>query len=201
MSATPLPDALETERLLLRPLSTDDLDFFVGLHGDPVVVRYLGGDGTPREPEVTRAWLAKMLRWYREDHVGPYAIVRREDERLVGRCGMSFFEFEANPSTADGVPLAAWGMGSLPGDVDVERHVEIGYVVHPDYQRNGYATEAAARWMRFALEERGEPHVVSLIHADNTPSLRVAAKNGLEATRTVRMEGSDYLVFRMQPPS
>jgi len=196
-----LPESLETDRLLLRPVAEDDLEFFVALHGDRDVVRYLGGDGTPRTPAETRAWLTKMLRWYREDHIGPYAIVRRQDGRLVGRSGLSFFEFEVTPSSDDGIPLASWGKGSMPGGVPVERNVEIGYVIHPDHQGQGYATEAAGRWLRFALEERREPHVISLIHADNTPSLRVAEKNGLERRGTVRMEGRDYVVFRQQGPN
>lgn len=191
-----LPESLETERLLLRPVLEGDLEFFVGLHGNRDVVRYLGSDGTPRTPEVTRAWLTKMRRWYREEHIGPYAIVRRQDGVLVGRSGMSFFEFERTPSTASGIPLATWGKDSMPGGREVERNVEVGYVIHPDFQGHGYATEAAARWVRFALEERGEPHVISIIHLDNLPSLRVAEKNGLERDGDVHMEGRDYAVFR-----
>jgi len=191
-----LPDSLETEHLLLRPLAQEDLEFFVALHADEQVVRYLGSDGTPRPPEVTREWLAKMLRWYREDHIGPYAITRKRDGALIGRSGMSLFEFETTPSTANGIPLATWGKGSMPGNRPVERNVEIGYVIHPDFQGQGHATEASSRWVEYALEQRGEPHVISIIHPDNGPSLRVAEKNGLERRGQVRMEGRDYLVFR-----
>ena len=141
-----------------------------------------------------------MLHWYREDRIGPYAIVRKRDGALIGRSGMSFFEFELTPSSDDGVPLASWGKGSMPGGVAVERNVEVGYVVHPDHQGRGYATEASGRWLRYALDEWGEPHVISLIHADNAASLRVAEKNGLRSRGTVRMEGRDYVVFELQAP-
>ena len=194
----PLPARLETERLLLRPIHSADLRFFTELHGDPAVVRYLGGDGTPRTPEMTRAWLERMVRWYDEEHLGPYAIVRREDGRLVGRSGLSVFEVERHPSRADGIALATWGRGSAPAGTEVESVLELGYVVSPRVWGQGIATEAARRWMTYAFEERGEPRVSSVIHPDNVGSLRVAAKNGMQPEeRAVRLDGRAYRIYRM----
>ena len=53
---------LETERLLLRPLSIEDLDDFAPLYSDPEVMRYLGagrtlsreGDGAEPEPDAAQ---------------------------------------------------------------------------------------------------------------------------------------------------
>ena len=204
-----LPDRLETERLVLRPVEEADLEFFVELHGSSDVVRYLGGDGTPRPPEVTREWLAKMRRWYAEHQLGPYAFVQREDGRLVGRGGLSVFEVERESSDPSRAPLATWGLGSAAPGVDVERVLELGYVVHPDAWGRGYAPEAARAWLRYAFEIRQEPELSSMIHADNHASIRVAEKNGLrpigrlrrdfsETADRVHMEGREYLRFQIR---
>ena len=195
-----LPSHLETDRLLLRPIEPGDLDFFIGLHGDRDVVRFLGGDGTPRTPEVTEAWLAKMIRWYEEHSLGPYAIVRRTGEgagELVGRTGLSIFEIETQASAEDGIPVATWGIGSGAEGVEVEPLLELGYVVHPSTQGQGIATEASRGWQKFAFEVWEEPCLHSVIAGGNTPSLKVAAKNGMEAVeRDVRMDGSVYGLYR-----
>ena len=197
--APPLPDELLTERLRLRPVRDADLPFFVDLHGDRRVVRFLGGDGTPRTPEMTRDWLALMQSWYVDHQVGTYAIERRSDGRLVGRGGVTIFEVEREASAADGVPLATWGVGSAPAGTAVRQVVEIGYVVHPDAWGNGYAPEAARRWMDWAFEVRDEPRITSFIHADNLASARVAEKNGLSTDGArVRMEGREYLWYRKE---
>lgn len=177
-----------------------DLPFFVELHGMASVTRWLGGDGSPRTPDMTRAWLERMIRWYREEGMGPYAVALREDDRLIGRSGLTNFEIEGRPSTPDGVPLATWGRGSAAPGTAVERIVEVGYVVHPAAWGRGYATEAARRWMEYAFEERREPVLHSLIHPENVGSRRVAEKNGMRVAGTVRMEGRDYLRYRILRP-
>lgn len=191
----PLPDALETERLRLRPLTAADLDFYIDLHGNRDVVRYLGGDGSPRPPERTRTWLDGVLTWYAEGRPGPYAIETHAGE-LVGRCGLSIFEVELEPSTEDGAFRATWGVGSAPLDTEVRHVLELGYVVHPRAWGHGYAPEAARRWMDYVLEERESPRISSVIHPDNRASERVAEKNGMAPThQLLRMEGRDYRVW------
>ena len=50
---------LETDHLLFRPLTPDDLDDMATLNADPEVMRYLGG---PRNrQEVERLRLAKLV--------------------------------------------------------------------------------------------------------------------------------------------
>jgi len=195
-----LPPHLETDRLLLRPLEPGDLDFFVRLHQDRDVVRYLGDGGEPRSPEATEAWLAEMVRWYEEHALGPYAIVLRSAGRqgeLVGRTGLTIFEIERTAPAGDGIPIATWGVGSAREGVEVESLLEIGYVVHPSAQGRGIATEASSRWQRFAFEIWEEPVLHSVIASANTASLKVAARNGLESEgRSVRMDGQVYGLYR-----
>jgi ribosomal-protein-alanine N-acetyltransferase len=189
----PLPATLETGRLLLRPVVEADLPFFTELHADAEVVRFLGGDGEPRSPEATRAWFAKCARWCEVDRAGQYAVVLREEDRPIGRCGPSIFEVEREASAPDGIPLASWGVGSAPEDRLVRPVLELGYVVHRSAWGRGIAPEAASRWLEYLFEVRGEPHVTSIIHHENSASRRVAEKNGLVYAGTdVRIDGHVY---------
>ena len=52
---------LETERLILRRFTPDDLDDLVALDSDPEVMRWVTGAPTPREElehDILPAWLA-----------------------------------------------------------------------------------------------------------------------------------------------
>ena len=191
----PLPTELETERLRLRPIASADLDFYTGLHGSPDVVRYLGGDGTPHTPERTRKWLDVILERYANGRPAAYAIETRAGD-LVGRSGLSYFEVETEPSTDDGVPLATWGIGRPPLDGPTHRILELGYVIHPNAWGQGYAPEAARRWMTYVLDEQQSPRISSVIHPGNRSSERVAEKNGLTNTgQPIRMDDRDYVVW------
>ena len=56
---------------------------------------------------------------------------------------------------------------------------EIGYHIHKNHRRKGYATEAAAVCIRFAFEEKHFPAVYSYMKYTNVPSYTTAMKNGM----------------------
>ena len=191
-----LSPPLESERLLLRPITAEDLPVFIKMHQDEKVTAFLGGEGSPRSPEKSQAWFDTIQRWYREDGVGPFAIVLRDTGQIIGRSGISFFEVELIPSITNGIHRATSGKGSMPSGTDSERILEVGYVVHPDEWGHGYATEAAKSWYRHSFQERGEDTVYSLIHADNLASIRVAEKNGLRRSGKIwNLEGRDFFPY------
>ncbi|MEY2435155.1 MAG: hypothetical protein QOC92_4880 [Acidimicrobiaceae bacterium] len=69
-------ERVETERLLLRALSSDDVDDLIALDGDPEVMRHLtGGRPTPR---------AEMETIVRETHSHRWVAFTREDHDFVG---------------------------------------------------------------------------------------------------------------------
>ena len=76
---------LETERLILRKPKMDDLDGYAELWGDPEVVRYLSGTTLPRD-QVPQA-IERMLGHWERHGVGLFSVLRKEDERLIGRVG------------------------------------------------------------------------------------------------------------------
>jgi RimJ/RimL family protein N-acetyltransferase len=75
--------------------------------------------------------------------------------------------------------------GDLVGDVDLDwrsaehRLGEIGFLVHPDHQGKGYATEAARPLLRIAFEDLALHRVIARTEARNTASARVLEKLGM----------------------
>jgi RimJ/RimL family protein N-acetyltransferase len=81
-------DQLESDRLVLRRVGPGDLPFFARIHGLPEVARYLWPGGRPRSCEQTASWMRNTLASYERLALGYLAVVRKEDDALIGRCGL-----------------------------------------------------------------------------------------------------------------
>ena len=154
---------LETLRLLLRRPHAADLDAYAELFADPEVVRYTGGVTKSRsESELA---LERMIRHWDDHGVGLFSIVRKEDERMLGRVGFLIWDTET------------WLHAMLrpPGG---RRETEIGWTLARAHWVRGYATEGATAARDWALHELGLRRLVSLIQRGNDPSIAVARKLG-----------------------
>lgn len=66
------------------------------------------------------------------------------------------------------------------------REWEIDWAIHPDLWGRGFATEAARRLLEFAFLELHAHRVVAFSHAQNTTSLRVMRKLGMQQEGHIR---------------
>ncbi len=57
--------------------------------------------------------------------------------------------------------------------------MELGWITHRAFWGQGFAGEAAAAALHYALEVRREPKVRALIAPDNESSIRVAKRIGM----------------------
>ena len=162
---------LETERLLLRPLATGDLEDFVSLYADPEVMRYLGV-GRTLSPDETERSLNRMLRGFEVDGFGQLAVERKDDGALVGRCGFLVWDAETLAPTTE---AEATGPTEL----------EVGYALGRTYWGHGYATEAATAVRDHALGPMGRERLIAFIRTENVRSRRVAEKLGMRHERDV----------------
>jgi RimJ/RimL family protein N-acetyltransferase len=151
---------IETERLVLRGWREDDLDELARLNADPRVVRYLTPGGRAMSREETEAQLERFRRHWREHGFGIWAVDERETGRLVGRIGLSYHRL--------------W-----PDEP------ELGWKLDPTVWGRGYATEAGAAGLAYAFETLRVPRVVSIIHPENEPSIRVAERLGFSVDGTL----------------
>jgi RimJ/RimL family protein N-acetyltransferase len=147
-------EPLVTERLRLRRSRPEDAETISAYRSDPEVGRYQGWDRT--DPDGIRTEIQKMGARAPGEPGGwmQLSVEEREGGRLVGDVGLSLADDE-------------------PGVV------KIGYTMSPEFQGNGYATEAVAALVAYAFEKLGADVVRAYASAENVPSVRVAEKVGM----------------------
>jgi len=170
---------LETKRLLLRPFVAEDFDAVFTMQSRPDVARYL-------------YWHARN-----EDEVRTAL-----DKKIAGT---------AIRSESDALFLAAVlkSTGELVGDIVLHwisrehRTGEIGFIVHPDHQGHGYATESVRVLTRLAFEDLQLHRVIGRAEARNIASARVLEKLGMRReahlieNEYVKGEWQSELVYAM----
>ena len=162
---------LETDRLYLRMFRESDLDAYAEMCADPEVMKYLG----PGPMNRSEAWrnMALVVGHWALRGFGLWAVEERSSGELVGRVG-------------------CWRPEGWPG-------MEIGWTLRRASWGQGFATEAAKAALRYAFNVLGQKHVISLIHPDNTPSIRVARRIGQRLEGRNEVMGSTVLVYGARP--
>jgi len=143
-----------TERLELRAYRPEDLAAFADLHAREDVTRYLP--------------------WPVRDADAARAALERHQRMRLDRDG-------------DGITLAGFepDTGRLVGEfVLILRSVEhlrgeLGYVLHPDFQGRGLATEGARHMLGIAFDKLGLRRVIARVDARNAGSLAVLRRLGM----------------------
>lgn len=168
-------EPLETDRLVLRPLRDDDVDAYYELVRDPEVMRFLG-DGRAGTREDAADAIRRVQERFAKDGFGGLGIERREDGRLIGRSGLLVWDRET------------WQPGTRAELAD-RAEVEVGWQLARHAWGHGYATEAARAVVAWTWANLDVPHLISLIDAENTRSIRVAEKLGERYERDVLVRG------------
>lgn len=171
---------LETERLLIRPFTLDDLDALYQILDVELHDAELGTEGAMARDE-RRRWLEwsvlnyeQLAKMYQPPY-GDRAVVLRADERLIGACGY--------------VPCLA-PFGQLPGFTPMRQPIELStaefglyYALSPAYQRQGYASEAAGALVAYALDVLKLKRIVATTTYDNAGSMGVMRRLGMRIER------------------
>jgi RimJ/RimL family protein N-acetyltransferase len=167
---------LRTRRLLLRPYVADDLDALHDIERRAETARYLYNE--PLTREATRAVLERRraMTAIDDEHDLVLVLVLPMSRHVVGHATLQRVSRE-------------------------HRQGEVGYVLHPDHQGHGYASEAAALMMRLGFEELRLHRIVGRLDARNAPSARVLERLGmrreahLHENEFVNGEWVDELVY------
>ncbi len=145
---------LHTDRLLLRGMKVSDAeDMFAYAHRSDVT-EYLTWY-PHRDIQETRDYLTEIGRRYRTGDFYDWAIVSREDGRMIGTCGFTSFDFASDAG-------------------------EIGYVLNPAYQGQGLAGEAVRAVLDFGFSELFLHRVEARFIEGNIASRRLMERMGMQ---------------------
>lgn len=144
---------IETQRLILRKMNADDYSSLYAILSDPETMRFYPA---PFDEEKVKNWITRNQQHYATDGLGLWTVVLKETGEVIGDCGITMQPIHGQ---------------MLP---------EIGYHIHKNHRRKGYAAEAARRCMEFVFTKTDFPAVYSYMKHDNIPSYGVAMKNGMQ---------------------
>lgn len=154
----------ETERLLLRLLSTDDRVFILKLLNEPSFLQNIGDKGVRNLDDAGQYILNGPMASYAKNGFGLYLVVLKDTLAPMGICGLIKRDGLDDP--------------------------DIGYALLPEFWSNGYALEAAAAVMIFAQETLRINRIVAITSPDNQASIRVLNKLGLQFEMMIVLPGS-----------
>ena len=144
----------ETERLILRPLRMFDAFDMYAYARLPETSEFL--TWSPHSDiEYTKNYLAFVIGKYKAGEFYDWAVTLKGDEgKMIGTCGFSRIDFTNNIG-------------------------EIGYVIAPDHQNTGYATEAVKKIVDFGFNVLNFNRVEAKYILGNDASRAVMEKCGL----------------------
>jgi len=145
-----------TERLVLRPYREEDRGDFAALNGHPQVGAWLAG--VLDRPQ-SDAMLDRINAHIDAHGFGFWGMARREDDRIIGFCGLSKVE-------ADALPVGPC--------------IEMGWRMIPSAWGQGYATEAAQAAMDWAWANLDADELVAFTARTNLASQGVMRRIGMQ---------------------
>ena len=163
---------VETERLSTRLLGPDDVDAwleFLRGEGSRDFLPFVGEERADAE-----WWIDRQRGRYERDGHGMVALILKETGEFAGQAGLM------TQHTEEGEEL------------------EIGYHLLPVFRGRGLALEAARAFKDCVLRTGFSSSVVSIIHIENEPSQRVAARNGMVKDYRTGIYGVPHDVWRVR---
>ena len=159
---------IESERLIFRKFTLDDLPKLIEQRTDPEVSKYLGGTKL-QNPEA----LAKRIQFY----------ISCYDTHGFGMCAMLW-----KPT---GEMIGSAGLQPLDGTDDIE----VGYSMIKEYWGQGIGTESARAWMTHGFTNHGLDRIVAVAHTENWASRRIMEKVGMTYEKTEVHYGADCAFY------
>jgi RimJ/RimL family protein N-acetyltransferase len=156
---------LETERLTLRWLSTDDAAFILRLVNEPSWLKYIGDKGVRTLQDAENYIRNGPVEMYGRLGFGLYLVELKDGSEPLGICGLIKRE-------------------SL-------EHVDLGFAFLPNFWRSGYAYEAAAAAMSYGKNVLGLSRIVAIVSQDNHASSKLLEKLGFRFERLVALKSDE----------
>ena len=164
----------ETERLIIREMTTDDAAFVLELINTPKFHQFIGDRGVRTVAEAEQYIEERFLANQRKHGFGMFAVCLR-DGTPIGNCGFVRRETLAGP--------------------------DIGFAFLPEYEGKGYGFESAEAMMRYGRETLGFEQVYAITSLDNDASIRLLEKLGMRLQTVIEQNGERLNLFHIHVAS
>jgi ribosomal-protein-alanine N-acetyltransferase len=160
-------EELQTDRLLLRRISYDDVEFIRKHFGDEEVCKYM----VDNEPITTIEEAEDLIKWSHSNATNPtnnrWLIVLKDFNQPIGTIG--FHRWDSNNNIA-----------------------EIGYDLAKEHWKKGIMNEAIGAALKFGFKKMKLNRIQAFVHIENIASYNILRKNGFYSEGIIR----DLYLFR-----
>ena len=154
---------IETPRLILREIISEDVDRIFLLDSDPEVMKYIGVPPVTKL-EQSAETIRKIQKQYTENGIARWAVIEKETNLLIGWSGLKFLTEPLN------------GFKNV---------YELGYRFLPEFWGKGFATEAANAVLEYGFKELNLDEIYACADIKNVESNKILKeKLGFESKGT-----------------
>lgn len=154
---------IETSRLILREIVTEDVDRIFLLDSNPEVMKYIGVKPVTKLEE-SEETINKIRKQYQENGIARWAVIEKESNLLIGWSGLKLLTEPIN------------GFKNV---------YELGYRFLPEFWGKGYATEAGKAVLDYGFNEINLEVIYACADIENLDSNKILKdKLGFESHGT-----------------
>lgn len=163
-------DIVETDRLLIREITLEDVPRLYELYSDDSITKYMDNLYPDPEQELsyTRDYIRNIYGFY---SYGMWIITLKDTGEVIGRAGLEYKE----------------GYEGL----------ELGFMLGVKYQHQGYAYEACSVILEYGREWLGTAAYRAIVHKDNAPSGHLCERLGFCLNETAADTEEGYVEYQI----
>lgn len=142
----------ETDRLLVKRFTTEDVDAFYQINSNPDTMRFIR---PVKNRDESDQFLLENLQFYLDASVlGRFAVIEKLTHMIIGTFSFLY----------------------LSGDADFH----VGYALLPEAWGKGYATELVGKGIDYFFQKTIHPTVYAITESENMASKQVLFKSGFQ---------------------
>lgn len=162
---------LETDRLVLRPMSDSDYKSLQEVLSDPETMKYYAA---PYDEAGVQKWIDWCKASQAKRGFSLWSVILKETGQMIGDCGVSM------------------------QIIDDEMRPEIGYHLNKKYHHQGIGKEMTQAVRDYFFTYFNENEVYSYMDKDNLPSYKTAEANGMTYLHNyITKDGEECRVYRI----
>lgn len=167
---------LETQNLIYRKLTLDDVDGIYELDSNAEVHRYLGNNPI-QSKEKAKEIIEYVISQYEKNGIGRYAAIEKSSGAFIGWTGLKLEDLLTNGYT---------------------NYYDIGYRFIPRYWQKGYGFESAKFWLDYGFDVLKYDKICGAAHNDNIGSNKILQKIGLKFTNSFMYDGAEHNWYELK---
>ncbi len=162
---------IQTERLIIREFQVFDIEPLAQIMAKPEVMQFSPTGVLSTKKTAVR--IQSFIDSYQTNGYGKWAVIHRENKRLIGYCGIAVEEIE----------------GKLEN--------ELGYRIDSEFWGKGLATEAANACLQYGFDKFKFDYVLGIVEPENQASVKVLEKVGMEFVKESTWCGKVVCIYQV----